>query len=440
MSYSVFGNTNIGAYHTDRYEVEIEDEETGDCYEVEVEGDYIREMEFVGYKFTVVSASNDSSVDMFYYHRKPTSDYYMDMFWDPSYPVYPLIFLLDNNDTPIEVLNIESPGIILSDKKDGWYSVNVPLKRKLNKGDRIYFCFGGAVITPVFDEIYRIPYSEEAYNSYYMVHTDYNYSKFYSTTILKILSGEYLSDFRYYDEGKRFSLYLTYENEPENKNFLITVTGNIGLQTITSRKDIFKRILKNTVKNKEELIRKTELKKNICDDIEATDISKRIADIAFLVFSELVTLDVSTNNRIIKRLISTSKKLTSELKSGTLFIRGISENKNMTDESLRQLLLKRSKIETLLFFENFSKALSFKRIVFFFADINTELKRSGSSYRSTTDEVPVLARAFASRLFFRTVETFLSFWDWISGKIRGTNNIVSFYCPIDLEIEIETHI
>ena len=209
MSYSVFGNTNIGAYHTDRYEVEIEDEETGDCYEVEVEGDYIREMEFVGYKFTVVSASNDSSVDMFYYHRKPTSDYYMDMFWDPSYPVYPLIFLLDNNDTPIEVLNIESPGIILSDKKDGWYSVNVPLKRKLNKGDRIYFCFGGAVITPVFDEIYRIPYSEEAYNSYYMVHTDYNYSKFYSTTILKILSGEYLSDFRYYDEGKRFSLYLT---------------------------------------------------------------------------------------------------------------------------------------------------------------------------------------------------------------------------------------
>lgn len=112
----------------------------------------------------------------------------------------------------------------------------------------------------------------------------------------------------------------------------------------------------------------------------------------------------------------------------------------MTDESLRQLLLKRSKIETLLFFEKFSKTLSFKRIVVFFADINTELKRSGSSYRSTTDEVPVLARAFASRLFFRTVDTVLSFWDWLSGKIRGTNNIVSFYCPIDLEIEIETHI
>ena len=67
MSFSVFGNTNIGAYHTDRYEVEVEDEDTGDCYEVEVEGDYIRELEFVGYKFSVAASSKESYVEMFYY-------------------------------------------------------------------------------------------------------------------------------------------------------------------------------------------------------------------------------------------------------------------------------------------------------------------------------------------------------------------------------------
>ena len=47
MSYSVIGNDSIGLYHTDWYEVEVEDEDTGDYYETEIEGDFVREIEFV---------------------------------------------------------------------------------------------------------------------------------------------------------------------------------------------------------------------------------------------------------------------------------------------------------------------------------------------------------------------------------------------------------
>ena len=45
MSYSVIGNDSIGLYHTDWYEVEVEDEDTGDYYETEIEGDFVREGE-----------------------------------------------------------------------------------------------------------------------------------------------------------------------------------------------------------------------------------------------------------------------------------------------------------------------------------------------------------------------------------------------------------
>ena len=123
-----------------------------------------------------------------------------------------------------------------------------------------------------------------------------------------------------------------------------------------------------------------------------------------------------------------------------LFFRDFTEYKELTDETLRQLLISRSGIELLLTIDKFSNLLSFNRVIDFVADVKTELIHSGNSYRSTEDEITITVVSFASRLFFRTVETVLSLWDWLRGKIRETNNIVSLYCPIDLEIEIEARI
>ena len=230
---------------------------------------------------------------------------------------------------------------------------------------------------------------------------------------------------------------MKYENEPKSQNYEVTVIGNANVNTKVSKKAQYKKIPKSTIKNKEILSKKSVYKKKLINTFEVSDITYRMVDIVFSVASEFKTSDVNTNNRVIKRLIATSKKLTSEIKSRMLFFRGFTEYKELTDETLRQLLIRRSGIEVLLTIDKFSRLLSFNRVIDFVADVKTDLMRSGNSYRSTEDEIPITAEPFASRLFFRTVETVLSLWDWIRGKIRETNNIVSLYCPIDLEIEIE---
>lgn len=439
MSYSIFGNTDIGPFHTAMYEVELEDDD-GETYETNLEGDYIREEEFVGYVFTAEENSKTNSVEMYYYFRRPTSEYYWDMMYgDPPQPIIPLVVLLNSSNTPIELLNTTFPTITLDGKKNGWYSVNVSLKRKIKEGDRIYFAFGSYLITPVYDEMPRFPLPESSYNAYYK--KSYFSSAFYETVPKKLLSGSLLNELNlYWDNGYRFSLYLKYENEPKSQNYEVTVIGNIKVNTSTARKSQYKKVPKSTIKNSGKVNRKSAYKKKLINTFDVSDITSRMADIVFSIASEFKTSDVNTNNRVIKRLIATSKKITSEIKSGMLFFRGFMEYKELTDETLRQLLIRRSGIEVLLTIDKFSKLLSFNIVIEFVADVKTDLKRWGNSFRSTEDEIPITAASFASRLFFRTVETVLSLWDWLRGKIRETNNIVSFYCPIDLEIEIEARI
>lgn len=439
MSYSVIGNDSIGLYHTDWYEVEVEDEDTGDYYETEIEGDFVREIEFVGYTFTADENSKSVSVEMYYYFRNPTSEYYWDMMYgDPPYPVIPLVVLIDTENKPVELLNTSFPAIVLNGKQNGWYGVTVPLKRKIKQGDRIYFAFGASIITPVYDETPRLPTKEDSYDAYFNKTGIFNYEKFHETVPESLVSGSLFNELTlYWDKGYRFSVYLKYENEPKSQNYEVTVIGNANVNTKVSKKAQYKKIPKSTIKNKEILSKKSVYKKKLINTFEVSDITYRMLDIVFSVASEFKTSDVNTNNRVIKRLLATSKKITSEIKSRMLFFRGFTEYKELTDETLRHLLISRSGIELLLIIDKFSRLLSFNRVIDFVADVKTELIRSGNSYRSTEDEIPITAEPFASRLFFRTVETVLSLWVWIRGKIRETNNIVSLYCPIYLEIEIE---
>ena len=73
-------------------------------------------------------------------------------------------------------------------------------------------------------------------------------------------------------------------------------------------------------------------------------------------------------------------------------------------------------------------------------DVETEVLRKQVLFRSAESQSDFTARPFASRLFFRTVQTVMSMWDWIRGKIREANNVVTFFCPIHLEIEMECRI
>ena len=103
-------------------------------------------------------------------------------------------------------------------------------------------------------------------------------------------------------------------------------------------------------------------------------------------------------------------------------------------------LLFRSGDENLIAVDSSERKLAWKRKLDLNSSINLEVIRSGNSFRGSIDGVEVSSLPFASRLFFRTVQTVMSFWDWLRGKIREANNVVTFFCPIHLEVELECRI
>lgn len=73
-------------------------------------------------------------------------------------------------------------------------------------------------------------------------------------------------------------------------------------------------------------------------------------------------------------------------------------------------------------------------------DDEETVTRWGESFRGFTDEIEIEALPFASRLFFRTIQTVMGLWDWLRGKIREANNVVTLYSPMDLKITLESKI
>ena len=86
------------------------------------------------------------------------------------------------------------------------------------------------------------------------------------------------------------------------------------------------------------------------------------------------------------------------------------------------------------------RKVDWKRRLEFSTDVETEAVREQVLFRFEKSEIAFATRAFASRLFFRTVQSIVSFWDWLRGKIREANNVVTFFCPINLEINFECRI
>ena len=70
------------------------------------------------------------------------------------------------------------------------------------------------------------------------------------------------------------------------------------------------------------------------------------------------------------------------------------------------------------------------------SEINSDVERQQVLFRAMENTIDIYALTFASRLFFRAVKTVAGFWDWLRGKIREANNVVSFFCPVDLEIKV----
>ena len=81
-------------------------------------------------------------------------------------------------------------------------------------------------------------------------------------------------------------------------------------------------------------------------------------------------------------------------------------------------------------FDYYLDNLDYKKEIESTAGNSESLTRFGENKRSFEDEAEIVARPFASRIFYRAVETVMSFWDWLRGKIREANYVVTLYTPV----------
>ena len=110
------------------------------------------------------------------------------------------------------------------------------------------------------------------------------------------------------------------------------------------------------------------------------------------------------------------------------------------DEHNSRMFFKRLGISENQISDSSDRKADWKRRLVISPDIETEVIRKQVLFRFEESESDFTARPFASRLFFRTVQSVTSFWDWLRGKIREANNVLTFFCPIDLEITMECRI
>ena len=380
MSNSVIGNSKIGEYCEDTYDgVEIQDEETDEVYEVTMTGDYVTEWTTVGYQFTCPANSNGTKATLTFYYRRPQSEYY----WDVNYgydnePIYPILSTVNSTTGALEtVLNTTCTPIVLAGKEDGWYSVDVSLKRKLVKGEKLFFGFFSALFCPVWSDSYKTveaPYCCELYINYrqYDNHKD-DISGY-------ILSGGFSADAKQCAAKGDYSLYLSYENEPESVAYEISLVGAVPISAKTFRKEVFKRIGLSKV------LSVSSWKKKIC------------------------------------------------------FYRVNKINAKAQSKNSRKEVFKRSGNGKILPVDFWKKKICFNRVNKNEVDFQGETKKSIKTFTRLVDDISVSALHFVASFFCRVCKTVFSLWDYIKGKIRECNNIVTLYCPIDLEIEIETHI
>ena len=335
MGTCILGNNKnpaLPCYAPDWYAYWEEDDD-GNEYKVECDCEVFIEHSCLGFFDTVAKNSKTTSVSFNFYYLAPTSPGWEDSY-DIEYSTYiPVVFSCDQNGKLLELLNQTYPYVAVEGTANGWKRTEFTLKRKLKKGESIYYGFYSAYCGIAFSQ-YKGTSRKigEVFPS--------NHSWTFETNVNELTNPNFIGTQKWYLTKIDACFYLEYEFELEKFDYKVTAGSS------ANTKDALKRVLGN---------------KRFCQsETNTTDIHNRICHY--------------------KRLNNSNF--------------GLLEN----------------------------------------------VKRSWESYRNNIESISFIALPFASRIFYRTVKTIMSFWDWLRGKIREANNVVTFYCPITLEIEMECRI
>lgn len=431
MSNSIVGNngnpTDCLAWH----EVEIGDDEYED-----MEGEIVDEEDMFGYRAICPKNTNSTTVTIFFYYYAPTSEWYWDWMYGLDYkPVIPVVYAADSNWNLTQCLNSSLSEISLTGQSNGWKSFNITLTRKLMEGERIFF--------GLYSDLFGYTATGEIENAqttmcyFYWTRARRNN---YASQIAYLSSPDFLSQQRNIFSDYEICIYLQYENEPDSIAYTRTVLGNIGVVTANSRRMNWKRTISGLWNISSRHSRKTVWKRNSASNGFLSAGAFRSNHLFRAANDSKCFSDFSAKKLFFYRKLEDLKNITAlNYRSNRMNIEK-SDGFSFSDSLQQLLLLIRSVFSSSDTLDNYSHKANYKRMPESIIDDEEMVVRSGDNLRSFLDEIDFEALPFASRLFFRTVQSIASFWDWLRGKIREANNVVTFFCPIDLEITMECRI
>ena len=215
-------------------------------------------------------------------------------------------------------------------------------------------------------------------------------------------------------------------------------TANVTSKLIHNSK--FIKFVKEKAAMAETIKRQSKLKRQLAESFALKELKTAMHRIVLEIIDDFKIDESANNSRLIKRLMSEASYVTDLLKRQLKIFARIDSDVLFDSEVIRKLLIRRFSADDVEIKDLFEKQLDYSRLIRLAPVIKTETKRKSELFRFTNDESDITARPYASRLFFRVCSTVVTFWDFLRGKIREANNIVSLYCPIDLEIELECKI
>ena len=433
MSNSIVGNNRTPDFFLCWYEVCLDEEE--DLYE-DMEGETVDEEDLFARRAIVPKNSNSKTVTIFFYYHAPTSEWYWDYIYGIDYkPVIPVVFTADSNWQLSQCLNASFQETSFTGQANGWKSLNVTLTRKLVKNERIVF--------GVYSDLHGYASNGEIEDP----NTTMSYlywtrarRRDFASQIAYISSSEFISQQRCVTNDYEISLYLQYENEIESVAYTRTVLGNVGAATANSRKLVWKRAVPCLWNLSSRLTRKSDWKRNASSDGALSAGAFRFNHL-FRSASDSKSFSDANDKRIFFfRSHEDQEEITARNYRSNRMKYETSDGFSFADSLQQLLLIIRSVFSTGGAFDSSSHIADYKRVPESVIDDEELIIRSGDNFRNFTDEVDFEALPFASRLFFRTVQTVMSFWDWLRGKIREANNVITLFCPIADEITLECKI
>ena len=389
---------------------------------------------FYVYQFNPLYDQRDDgilAVEFYYYYHKPDTQAFWTYVYDPDrYYIVPFLawYYDEGNVGQFGTLISDAPKISLVGRESGWIHIT------LHVDEAIYGQYvssqGKLCQNPVYFGIYS-PLLNFCYDTSVThgerilpYHLEFDYGDEEDYDVYDFLTGGYMEDFYWRRTQKNMypSFYITYRDvTPEAFNYAVNEQSVINVSSSVTRKSVLKKLLSEI--------------KAITGTAGRHQLHIRIAGNNALSVS-----DAFAKRLYFSRLLSETKSM-AELLSRRHFMK-----RHFDDvfeiEALREYkrILFRNGNELVSSSDSLERALRWKRKLELNPSIYTEVIRKQEVFRNAADDLELAALPFASRLFFRTVQTVMSFWDWLRGKIREANNVLTLYCPIADEITLDCKI